>query len=69
MPAIIVREYDDPTLTILAQTGGEETTSSLFAQTDSESENSVFVFKAYMQSSPQTEQMLFSENFIPSRVR
>ena len=36
MPAIIVREHEEQTLTMLAQTGGEETTSSIFAQTESE---------------------------------
>ena len=36
MPAIIVREHEEQTLTMLAQTGGEETTSSISAQTESE---------------------------------
>ena len=52
MPAIIVREHEEQTLTMLAQTGGEETTSSISAQT--ESENRVLVSEAYTQ----TEQML-----------
>ena len=55
MQALIVREYYDPTLTMLAQTGGEETTSSISAQT--ESENRVLVSEAYTQ----TEQMLLPE--------
>jgi hypothetical protein len=60
MPAIIVREHEGQTLTMLAQTGGEETTkettSSVFAQT--ESENRVLVSEACTQ----TEPMLLPEN-------
>jgi hypothetical protein len=56
MPAIIVREHEEQNLTMLAQTGGEETTSSIFAQT--ESENRVLVSEACTQ----TEQMLLPEN-------
>jgi hypothetical protein len=55
MPAIIVREHEERTLTMLAQTGGRETTSSISAQT--ESENRVLVSEACTQ----TEQMLLPE--------
>ena len=57
MPAIINRQSDGRTLTLLAQKGGEETTSSIFAQTESGA--SALVSEACTQM----EQISLSESF------
>ena len=63
MPAIIVRKSDGQNLTMLAQTGGEETSSANdFAQT--ETENRALVSEV----GTQTEQISLSDNYSSTTV-
>ncbi len=64
IPAIIVRGSDEQALTMLAQMGAEETTSSAFVQTDRTQK--VVYFPRLISRKHEHKQMLLSKNYTPN---